>query len=113
MQSWFPYTSLSAILRLTDLLRRIDFNSVTMEELDHLANTCDPAFASPEGEDILDGNCRKASKLDPKFFSCNLNIDATGLLAMAVTDILEGGGSEESFKDARAEVYKLNIHGEY
>ncbi|KAJ3491966.1 hypothetical protein NLI96_g258 [Meripilus lineatus] len=89
--------------------RRIDFSDVTSEDLEHLATTCDPASFGMNNEDVLDESYRKAGKLDSKFFASRLDLNSTGLLAMALDDLMEGGDDQQGVE---AEIYKLNVYGE-
>lgn len=59
-------------------------------------------------EDVLDESYRKAGKLDSKFFASRLDLNSTGLLAMALDDLMEGGDDQQGVE---AEIYKLNVYG--
>ncbi|KAJ3492016.1 hypothetical protein NLI96_g257 [Meripilus lineatus] len=89
--------------------RRIDFNNVTPKELEHLANTCDPATFGLKNENVSDERYRKAGKLDTKHFASRLDLGATRLLNMALDDLLEGGRDVGACVEA--EIYKLNVYG--
>ena len=60
--------------------RHINFANATPDELDQLAQACEPASSSVNKEDVLDETYRKAGQMDSDYFSPSLDPVQTGLL---------------------------------
>ncbi|EIW52358.1 uncharacterized protein TRAVEDRAFT_96340, partial [Trametes versicolor FP-101664 SS1] len=91
------------------MARRLDFSNASPEELQHLAETCDPATFGLGGEDVYDETYRKAGKLDASDFMLRFTPETVGLLDVIRAELLVEGRS--SAKSIRAELYKLNVYG--
>ncbi|KAI0334272.1 hypothetical protein GY45DRAFT_1318758 [Cubamyces sp. BRFM 1775] len=90
--------------------RRINLANATPDELQHLAETCDPASFGVGQKDVYDESYRKAGKLDKADFAINLSPEALGIVdainnALFVESL---GFAEDSI---RTELYKLNVYG--
>ncbi|KAL7278474.1 hypothetical protein ACG7TL_007473 [Trametes sanguinea] len=96
--------------------RRINLSHATNEQLQHLAETCDPATYGLGGEDVLDETYRKAGKLDARHFSLNWSPAQVGLLDIVRDQLFFETASRRIPSDKattiRAELYKLNVYGE-
>ncbi|KAI0655697.1 hypothetical protein C8Q70DRAFT_1017236 [Cubamyces menziesii] len=88
---------------------RINFSNASAEDLQKLAETCDPATFGVKQQDVYDETYRRAGKLDKRDFAINLSLDALGILDTIRTELLIEGGSGP--KLMRAELYKLNVYG--
>ncbi|KAH9886959.1 hypothetical protein C8Q73DRAFT_266812 [Cubamyces lactineus] len=89
--------------------RRIDLANASLEELQHLAATCDPASFGVQQKDVYDESYRKAGKLDKSDFAMNLSPDALGILDTTRNELLLETRSR--MEPIRAELYKLNVYG--
>ncbi|TDL27753.1 hypothetical protein BD410DRAFT_713244 [Rickenella mellea] len=76
----------------------------TENQLDELAEACEPATFGSNDKDVLDDNYRKAGKMDVNNFSINFTPERLGLL-QAVKAILSGD------RDISFELYNLNVYG--
>ncbi|KAI0334263.1 hypothetical protein GY45DRAFT_1334446 [Cubamyces sp. BRFM 1775] len=90
--------------------RRINLLNASPEELQHLAEACDPATFGLDQQDVYDETYRKAGKLDHTDFALvNFSPDAAGLLDEVRNELLIEG--LEQSERIRAELYKLNVYG--
>lgn len=100
-------TTAPASLRPDHVLNRsIDFSDTenSVEQLEALAQQCQPASFGRGQQDVQDPSYRKAGKLDTTQFSTPFNLAGSGIL-----DVLK---DEMLIKhDLRAELYKLNVYG--
>jgi hypothetical protein len=88
--------------------RYINFANTTPDELEQLAQACEPASFGLKQELVLDETYRKARKLDSESFASMLNPSHTDLIKIIRGNLLEGLESTEGIK---VELYKLNIYG--
>lgn len=89
---------------------RVNLANASSEELQHLADTCDPATFGLGQKDVYDETYRKAGKLDSSDFALKFSPEALGLLDTVHAELLVEGGKKAA--DAiRAELYKLNVYG--
>lgn len=93
----------------SEVVHRVELVSATEEELQRLADTCDPASFGRGAETVLDESYRKAGKLDITDFAINFDPVACGLLDTLRDILLEGYYGKEW--GIRAELYKLNVYG--
>ncbi|KAI9061871.1 hypothetical protein FKP32DRAFT_1575007 [Trametes sanguinea] len=95
--------------------RRINLSRATAEQLQHLAETCDPATFGVDGQDVYDETYRKAGKLDARHFSLNLSPAQVGLLDIVRDHLLVETASRaispDQYNNIHAELYKLNVYG--
>ncbi|KAH9886978.1 hypothetical protein C8Q73DRAFT_657428 [Cubamyces lactineus] len=90
--------------------RRINLLNASNEELQHLAETCDPATFGLDQQDVYDETYRKAGKLDRTDFALvDFSPDAVGLLDEVRNELLIEGLAQSA--RIRAELYKLNVYG--
>ncbi|KAJ8480820.1 hypothetical protein ONZ51_g6410 [Trametes cubensis] len=90
--------------------RRINLLNASAEELQHLAETCDPATFGVDQQDVYDETYRKAGKLDRTDFAlANFSPDAVGILDEVRNELLIEG--LEKSERIHAELYKLNVYG--
>ncbi|OJT14797.1 hypothetical protein TRAPUB_8651 [Trametes pubescens] len=88
---------------------RIDLANPTVDELDRLAEACQPASFGVNQQDVFDESYRKAGKLDLDSFVLAFNADThTGLLDAVRSGLFPGTDDRE----IRVELYKLNVYGE-
>ncbi|KAH9886954.1 hypothetical protein C8Q73DRAFT_794985 [Cubamyces lactineus] len=87
----------------------IDLANASSEELQHLAETCDPASFGIQQKDVYDESYRKAGKLDKGDFAINLSPDALGIVDAIRDELLVETVSQR--EQIRAELYKLNVYG--
>ena len=83
-------------------------NRASDEELQRLADACQPATFGRNNEDVLDESYRKACKLDEQYFSTKLDLNSNGLKEVIQFGLLEGFKATRAF---RTELYKLNVYG--
>lgn len=74
-----------------------------------LVDVCDAATFGLNQEDVLDVSYRSAWKLDPINFASKLNILHAGLMDSIRYNLLGNEGKTTFF----AELYKLNVYGEF
>ena len=79
-----------------------------------LLSACQPATFGMGGQDVLDEDYRKASKLDPTAFSTNFHPQNHGILdsiqQILLPSTIKGGqGIGMGPEGVRAELYKLNV----
>ena len=95
------------ILTRSPLSSRINFADATDADIQHLAESCEPATFGLDREDVLDETYRKAGKMDESDFAAKFDPERTGLLDAVRPFLLEG--HRDTF--VRAELYKLNVYG--
>lgn len=89
--------------------RHVDFTNVTSNELEQLAQACEPASFGLNDEDVLDETYQKARKLDPGLFSTPLAPEQTDLVNKVIRrDLLEGTDSARKLK---VELNRLKVYG--
>jgi hypothetical protein len=88
----------------------LDFSSSTPEDLAALSAACQAATFGIFNHNVLDETYRKAGKMDKEHFACKLEEEMPRILD-AVRPVLFTDGEEKT--NIRAELYKLNIYGEY
>ncbi|KAI6039890.1 hypothetical protein EDC04DRAFT_2879509 [Pisolithus marmoratus] len=86
----------------------LDLSNSTPEELNRLADACDPATLGINKEDVYDESYRKAGKLDIKDFGTPFNVGSIGLIDVVRNALLEGNNEKRGI---RVEMYKLNVYG--
>ncbi|KAI0823255.1 hypothetical protein BC628DRAFT_601435 [Trametes gibbosa] len=91
--------------------RRLDLANASSEELQHLAEACNPATFGRGQQDVHDETYRKAGKLDTSEFMLGLPLDNVGLLDIIRTELLLEGRTGTTRDLVRAELYKLNVYG--
>ncbi|KAH9959136.1 hypothetical protein BJV74DRAFT_947509 [Russula compacta] len=77
--------------------RRVNLSNATLDELEGLAQGCEPASFGLNKEDVLDETYRKAGKIDLGGFSSTLDLAQTDLLKI--------------IRDYFSTLYKLNVYG--
>lgn len=90
------------------VLRHINFSDATPDELEQLAQACEPASFGVHHEQVLDESYRKAGKMDSECFASTLDLVRTDLVNIIRDCLLEG---TQSTKNIKAELYKLNVYG--
>lgn len=88
--------------------RHVDFVNATSNELEQLAQACEPASFGVKGEDVLDETYQKARKLDPGLFSTPLVPEQTDLVKVIRGYLLEGTDSTRKLK---VELNRLKVYG--
>lgn len=88
--------------------RHINLAKATPDELEQLAQACEPASFGKKHENVFDETYRKAGKMDPECFASSLDLFHTDLMKIIRGYLLEGTQSKEIIK---TELYKLNIYG--
>lgn len=97
-------TSLSFLL-----CSRIDLANATVDELDRLAEACQPASFGVNQKDVFDESYRKAGKLDLKSsFVLAFNADTHTSMLDAIRSGLFPGTDDRAIQ---VELYKLNVYG--
>ncbi|KAI0294549.1 hypothetical protein BC826DRAFT_1137341 [Russula brevipes] len=88
--------------------RHVNFTSATSDELEQLAQACQPATFGRNDETVMDETYRKTEKIDPDLFSTPLGYDHTDIVKI-VRDLLLNG--TDSLRKLKVELYKLNFYG--
>ncbi|KAI0629944.1 hypothetical protein C8Q77DRAFT_1035297, partial [Trametes polyzona] len=88
----------------------IDLGHASPEELQHLAEVCDPATFGLGHQDVYDETYRKAGKLDASDFMIRFSPEAAGILDIVRSELLVEGRGKDA-QNVRAELYKLNVYG--
>ena len=109
-QSKCPRLSSDHVTKL-DPLRFIDFASATSEELDQLTAACEPATFGHGKEDVYDEKYRKAGKIDASNFDTQFDPVSAGLIRTIEAQLVSTQAEKE--RSIRAEIYKLNVYGEF
>ena len=96
--------------------RVINLADATPEDLQALADACEPATFGRNQEDVYDETYRKAFKLDSSNFALKFDPVQLGLVDVIRTEMLEEGKKliverPEAGRGVRAELYKLNVYG--
>ncbi|KAJ7118021.1 hypothetical protein C8R43DRAFT_1241993 [Mycena crocata] len=114
-----PYTGGVHAVKPEDLVIYYDvegerpwYAKASAEDLKHLATACQQATFGVAQQDILDETYRKAGKMDLDKFAARLDVVASGLLDAITPDMLQGQ-SQDTEKVIRAEMYKLDVYGEF
>ena len=85
----------------------IDFSTaVSDNQLEQLAQACQPATFGVQQQDVLDESYRKAGKMDPVDFSTNFNPDSTGIM-----EDIRGLLLKDPESSIQVELHKLNVYG--
>ncbi|KAF5374123.1 hypothetical protein D9615_008858 [Tricholomella constricta] len=85
----------------------LDLSQATEDQLQALADACEPATFGLGQRDVLDETYRKAGKMDSDKFLTSLDVDKLGIVARVHVQLLEGDDVE---KTVNAELYKLNVY---
>jgi hypothetical protein len=90
--------------------RHINLANATLDELEQLAQACEPASFGVDQETVWDESYRKAGKMDSECFTPSPMLDPvhSDLLEIIRGYLLEG---TQSTKKIKAELYKLNVYG--
>ncbi|KAH9966987.1 hypothetical protein BJV74DRAFT_983713 [Russula compacta] len=86
--------------------RCINLSKATLDELEGLAQACEPDSFGLNKEDVLDETYCKAGKIDFGGFSATLDLAQTDLIKIIRDHLLEG---KQSTRSVRTEVHKLNV----
>jgi hypothetical protein len=81
--------------------------NATPDELEQLAQACEPATFGLNKEDVMDETYRKAGKMDNDRFAAQLAPDHTDLVKILRNYLLEG---TDSTRPIKLELYKLNVY---
>ena len=96
---------------MTTLSSRLNFPNPTVAQLEHLAETCQPATFGLDQKDVFDETYRKAGKLDIDDFAIKLEPVRVGILDAVHSELaIDRLVREDAI---RAELYKLNVYGMY
>ncbi|KAF8495736.1 hypothetical protein F5888DRAFT_1615515 [Russula emetica] len=87
--------------------RHVNFANATSNELEQLAQACEPASFGMVKEDVLDETYRKAGKMNLGHFSLILDPVRVDLMKIICNNLLEG---TQSTGNIRAELSKLNVY---
>ncbi|KAI0738857.1 hypothetical protein C8Q80DRAFT_1112318 [Daedaleopsis nitida] len=87
----------------------IDLSAATPEQLQHLANACQPATFGIDQQDVYDETYRKVGKLDVEDFALHFNAQCAGLLDVVHAELANDCLVKN--EAIRAELYKLNVYG--
>ncbi|KAI0302516.1 hypothetical protein BC826DRAFT_1101412 [Russula brevipes] len=88
--------------------RHVNFTDATSDELEQLAQTCQPATFGRNDKDVMDETYRKAGKMDPELFSTPLVYEYTDIVKIVRDCLLDG---TDSLRKLKVEPYKLNVYG--
>ena len=88
--------------------RHVNFTNATSDELEQLAQACQPATFGRNDEDVMDETYRKAGKMDLELFSTPLVYDYTDIVKIVRDCLLDG---TDSVRKLKVEPYKLNVYG--
>ncbi|KAI0350190.1 hypothetical protein OH77DRAFT_1431338 [Trametes cingulata] len=88
----------------------VNLTHASLEELQHLAETCDPATFGVDQKDVYDEAYRKAGKLDSSDFALNFSPERAGVLEAVRAELLVEG-RKSTTDSILAELYKLNVYG--
>lgn len=86
----------------------VDFANVSETQLSALAEACQPASFGRNREDVIDESYRKAGKMDANNFATLFSPTSPDILDVVRGMLLQGENSE---KDIKVELYKLNVYG--
>lgn len=105
------YLAPSGAHDLCSCRRHIDLANASPDELEQLAQACEPASFGKGNETVFDEAYRKAGKMDSELFSPILDPSQTNLIKIIRTNLLEGTQGDPAKKIMKLELYKLNIYG--
>jgi hypothetical protein len=88
--------------------RHVNFTSATSDELEQLAQACQPATFGRNDETVMDETYRKAANMDPDLFFTPLGYDHTDIVKIVRDCLLD---STDSPRKLKVELYKLNVYG--
>ncbi|KAI0302513.1 hypothetical protein BC826DRAFT_904347 [Russula brevipes] len=88
--------------------RHVNFTNATSDELEQLAQTCQPATFGRNDKDVMDETYRKAGKMDLDVFSTPLVYEYTDIVKIVRDCLLDG---TDSLRKLKVEPYKLNVYG--
>jgi len=88
--------------------RHVNFTDATSDELEQLAQTCQPATFGRNDKDVMDETYRKAGKMDSELFSTPLVYDYTDIVNIVRECLLDG---TDSLRKLKVELYKFNVYG--
>jgi hypothetical protein len=88
--------------------RHVNFTNATSDELEQLAQACQPATFGRNDEDVMDETYRKAGKMDSELFSTPLVYEYTDVVKIVRDRLLDG---TDSLRKLKIELYKLNVYG--
>ena len=91
-------------------ISHIDLSRASKSELVNLSSACKPATFGVNQKDVLNESYRKARKLDVTNFATSFNLHKSGIMDVVCAALLEGHNSN---RPVEAELYKLNMYGEY
>jgi len=91
-----------------NLARHVNLANASLDELEQLAQACEPASFGVKNEAVLDENYRKAGKMDLECFALLLDPVQTDLVKIVQGYLLEGAPPTIKMKP---ELYKLNVYG--
>ncbi len=90
-------------------LSRVDFPTATPEQLQLLAQSCQPAKFGVNQQDVFDETYRKASKLDAEDFVVRYDPVRSGVLDIVHSELaIDRLVKQDAI---HAELYKLNVYG--
>ena len=92
-------------------LRFINFASAGSKELDQLTAACEPATFGHGNKDVYDEKYRKAGKMDASKFCALFDPVSTGLIRTIESLLVPTQAEKEML--IKAEIYKLNVYGEF
>jgi hypothetical protein len=87
--------------------RHINFVDATPQEIEQLAQICQPATFGLNKAEVMDETYRKAGKMDTDCCATPLTPDHTDLVKIVRNYLLEGTDSSRQIK---VELYKLNVY---
>ena len=90
--------------------RHVNFVNATPDDLELLAQACEPASFGVKQENVLDETYRKAGKMDSECFASVLDPSNTDLTNIIRGHLLEGLQSNRCIK---VELYKLNTYSKF
>ncbi|GLB45317.1 putative 2OG-Fe(II) oxygenase superfamily protein [Lyophyllum shimeji] len=86
----------------------LNLSTATEDDLQALANACQPATFGMNEEDVLDESYRKAGKMDLHDFAAKFDVNKLGILNRIRAQLLDGADEK---KVVNAALYKLNVYG--
>lgn len=101
---------LDLLTRIADRFLNLSKTANNPDALNSLQSACEPARFGRNTETVLDETYRKAGKLDTSEFLVRLDVVKSGLLDVVCSSLLSG---DKSRRSVTAELYKLNVYGEY
>ena len=87
----------------------MNLGNANATQLQHLAETCQPATFGVDHKDVMDETYRKAGKLDTEDFLVGFEVLRSGILDVVHSELaIDRLVKEDAI---RAELYKLNVYG--